>query len=424
MTRSVITYPGITQEQKDSVLETMKPYASVYNEDVNFLIDYSSASKKLLHRDLYDKQRAEYPQFPSALLQCARDVAVESVKSWNAACIKREQKAKGKKSRRKGGKKLKPVKRPSMKQMCTMRYDVRCVKLRGCQLTFSTCRERVKTIVHIPEYFTERYSSSGGWKFKGANIGFDRKGRFFVVLIISKPDEPVKEDGRTVGIDRGLYNIAYTSDGTAYGAKEVRKVKRKYNHVRSELQKKGTRSARRKLKAISDREKRFVLDKNHCISKRLAGDVSVSTYVIEDLSLINDYKHKGIRNKTMRKWLSNWSYSDLEEKLIYKCQKNGIAVVKVDPALTSQTCSVCGSVDEHSRKGNRYTCNHCGNRMHSDYNAAVNIRDKYLTLAMQSGQAAVNQPYGWSAGTDPSENRAEVPEKRLRPSRWAHLSGS
>ena len=417
MTRSVITYPQIIEEQKDSVLETMKPYAGVYNEDVSFLIDHSSTSKKLLHKELYDRQRLKYPQLPSALLQCSRDVAVESVKSWNAACRKREQKAKKKKSRRRGGKKLKPVKRPSMSEKCTMRYDVRCVTLRGCQLTFSTCRERIKTIVHIPEYFTERYSSSDGWKFKGVDIGFDKNGRFFVVLIFSKTDEPVKKEGRTVGIDRGLYNIAYTSDGTAYGAKEVRKVKRKYNYLRSVLQKKGTRSAKRKLKALSGREKRFVLDKNHCISKRLAGDDSVATYVIEDLSPINDYKQKGVRNKTMRKWLSNWSYADLEEKLIYKCQKNGIAVVKVDPALTSQTCSACGSVDEHSRKGNRYTCKCCGNRMHSDHNAAINICDRYLTLAMQSGQAAVNQPYGWGAGTDPSGNGAEVTGEHPRPSR-------
>ena len=35
--------------------------------------------------------------------------------------------------------------------------------------------------------------------------------------------------------------------------------------------------------------------------------------------------------------------------------------------------------------------------MHADVNAAINIRDNYITRVQQSGQAAVNQPYGWGA---------------------------
>ena len=30
-------------------------------------------------------------------------------------------------------------------------------------------------------------------------------------------------------------------------------------------------------------------------------------------------------------------------------------------------------------------------------NAAINIRDNYITRALKLGQAAVNQPYGWRA---------------------------
>ena len=173
-------------------------------------------------------------------------------------------------------------------------------------------------------------------------------------------------------------------------------MKRRYNHVRSELQEKGTRSAKRRLMAISGCEKRFVQDQNHCISKKLADTDDVSVYVLEDLSSMNMLKLKGKSNKTMRKWLSNWSYSDLEAKLSYKCQMNGIRVEFVDARYTSQKCSVCKTIDKDSRKGNRYVCRHCGSRMHADTNAAINIRDSYITRVMQSGQAAVNQPYGWS----------------------------
>ena len=99
----------------------------------------------------------------------------------------------------------------------------------------------------------------------------------------------------------------------------------------------------------------------------------------------------------MRKWLSNWSYSDLEFKLAYKCQRNGISVEFVDARNTSRKCSVCKTIDKASRKGNRYICRHCGSRMHADTNAAINIHDNYITRALKPGQAAVNQPYGWSA---------------------------
>ena len=340
--------------------------------------------------------------------RCARDVAVEAVKNWNVKKTKLKQK-KPKTAER--------MKRPSMKEKCTMRYDVRTITLRGSQLTFSTCDKRVKTIISIPGFFTERYSPSEGWKLKGANIGINRKGRVFVNLIWECPDyDIVENDGKIVGLDIGVYNIVTTSDGVHYGAEDVRRVKRKYNHgaedvrrvkrkynrVRSVLQKKGTRSAKRRLVSISGCEKRFVHDQNHCISKKLANtDENVSVYVLEDLSSMNMLRLKGKSNRTMRKWLSNWSYSDLEEKLIYKCKRNGIRVEFVDARYTSQKCSVCKTIDKASRKGNRYTCRHCGNNMHADVNAAINIRDNYITRIQQSGQAAVNQPYGWGATGKP-----------------------
>ena len=127
----------------------------------------------------------------------------------------------------------------------------------------------------------------------------------------------------------------------------------------------------------------------------------MSVYVLEDLSSMNMLRLKGKSGKTMRKWISNWSYSDLEFKLTYKCQKNGIKVEFVDARYTSRKCSVCKTIDNASRNGNRYTCRHCGSSMHADTNAAINIRDNYITRAQKSGQAAVNQPYGWGARGKP-----------------------
>ena len=398
MRRSITVFPKLTGNEVSSIVETRKQYARAFNMSVECLINNNSTSKRFLHKVQYERIKEECPSLPTGLIQCARDVAVEAVKTWNVKRTKLKQKH---------PKKAERMRRPSMKEKCTMRYDVRTITLRGSQLTFSTCDKRIKTIISIPVFFTERYPDSEGWKLKGANIGMDRKGRVFVNLIYECPDyDIVENDGNIVGLDRGVYNIVTTSEGVHYGAKDVRRVKRKYNHVRSVLQKKGTRSAKRRLVSISGREKRFVHDQNHCISKKLANtDEDVSVYVFEDLSSMNMLRLKGKSNKTMRKWLSNWSYTDLEEKLIYKCRRNGILVEFVDARYTSQKCSVCKTIDKASRKGNRYTCRHCGSSMHADTNAAINIRDNYITRVQQSGQAAVNQPgepsghpaSGWSA---------------------------
>ena len=391
MRRSITVFPELADNEVSAVVETRKQYARAFNMSAECLINNSSTSKRFLHRMQYERIKEACPSLPTGLIQCARDVAVEAVRNWNG---KRTE------LRQKHPKKAERMRRPSMKEKCTMRYDVRTVTLRGSQLTFSTCEKRIKTIITIPGFFTARYPETDGWKLKGANIGMDRKRRVFVNLIYECPDPVIEEnnDGKIVGLDRGVYNIVTTSDGVRYGAKDARRVKRKYSHVRSVLQEKGTRSAKRRLKAISGCEKRFVHDQNHCISRKLANtDGAVSVYVLEDLSSMNMLRLKGKSSKTMRKWLSNWSYSDLEAKLSYKCQKNGIRVELVDARYTSQKCSVCKTIDKASRKGNRYVCRHCGSIMHADVNAAINIRDNYITRVMQSGQAAVNQPYGWSA---------------------------
>ncbi len=407
MRRSITVYPQLSREEISAVKETQRQYSKAFNLAVRCLVRNNSESKRFLHKEQYGLVRQECPHLPTGLIQCSRDVAVESVKSWNTKKTKaRNEKKRGRKSRE--------PKIPSMKEKCTMRYDVRTVTLRGGQLTFSTCSKRIRAIISIPSFFRERYPENEGWKMKGANIGINSKGRVFVSLVFECHDEvPFMEDGKIVGLDRGLYNIIATSDGERYGSKGTRAVKRKYNHVRSELQEKGTRSAKRRLKEISGREKRFVHDQNHCISKKLANAGYVSVYVLEDLEGISHLRCKGESSKTMRKWLSGWSYRDLEAKLEYKCSRNGIQVVKVDARYTSQKCSVCKTIDKSSRKGNQYVCVHCGNRMHADHNAAVNIRDNYITCLQKGRQAAVNQPYGWNAAGKPE---TEPTGKRSCPS--------
>ena len=59
-----------------------------------------------------------------------------------------------------------------------------------------------------------------------------------------------------------------------------------------------------------------------------------------------------------------------ERKLAYKAGQ----VVKVDPALTSQTCSVCGHAHTSNRPSQAvFACGACGFQARADHNAARNI---------------------------------------------------
>ena len=302
---------------------------------------------------------------------------------------------------------------PSATKTRTMRYNARCMSLRGNLLTLSTVGRRLRTLIEIPQFFYDRWLKEAiRWKCDACTVTISKKRQVIVHpdFVIEVPD--VRAEGDVLGVDRGIYNVAATSDGELINSRKIRSVKRRYAHDRKTLQQKGTRSAKRRLKNLSGREKRFVHDQNHCISKHIAGKRNVSVVVLEDLSWIDDLKPKKNRksNRTMRKWLSNWSYADLEAKIIYKCQRNGIVVAWVDPRDTSITCPVCGTVNAHFRKGNRFRCTCCGHTDHADVNAAVNIRARYLTQAVQSGQAAVNRPGepqghpvdGWSATGKPA----------------------
>ena len=61
------------------------------------------------------------------------------------------------------------------------------------------------------------------------------------------------------------------------------------------------------------------------------------------------------------------------EKLHRVCEESGINFIEVDPAYTSQTCSLCGFISKDSRQGERFCCVKCGMEMDADINAAKNI---------------------------------------------------
>ena len=72
-----------------------------------------------------------------------------------------------------------------------------------------------------------------------------------------------------LGIDLGIKNIAVDSDREIFESKKIENTRQRYSRLRSILQHIGTRSAKRKLKKLSGKERRFKKDVNHVISKHI-----------------------------------------------------------------------------------------------------------------------------------------------------------
>jgi IS605 OrfB family transposase len=152
--------------------------------------------------------------------------------------------------------------------------------------------------------------------------------------------------------------------------------------LRAKLQKKGTKSSRRRLKKLSGKERKFATWTNHNISKRIVTTAKDTNrgIAIEELGGIRD---RVTVRRSQRVTMHSWSFSQLRLFLEYKTRLNGIQIVAVDSRNTSRTCPSCGHIDKANRKTQSvFSCVSCGFSGLADHIAAVNIR----------GRAVVNRP--------------------------------
>ena len=250
------------------------------------------------------------------------------------------------------------------------------------ELSINTLDGRIKMIPTCHKVF-DKYLD-GTWKLGNA-ILFEKDGkwRFHITATKEIPEKTREDFHKVVGIDRGLRFIANTYDEKGevmfFSGKEARRKRENFDKVREELQKRGTRSARKKLKKISGRENRWMTDVNHCISKTLVQEFGEDTlFVLEDLV---DISHHPVKAKTEkgRKWnhsVSSWAFYQLEQFLSYKANLNNSMVLKVSAKYTSQRCPKCGSVDSSNRHHSihEYICKNCGYHSNDDRVAAMNIQ--------------------------------------------------
>lgn len=198
-----------------------------------------------------------------------------------------------------------------------------------------------------------------------------KKGKFYLFQTVEVAEDAIKNMEEFIGCDFGQSDICTLSDGTNYNSQQLKKVRKKYTKVRVSVQSKGTKGAKKLLKRLSGRERRFVSISNHTIAKQIVAKAYAENkgIAIEDLRGIR--KTAKLKSKAHKIELNKWSFYQLRQYLAYKAKLKGIPLMIVPPAYTSQTCSVCKHIGE--RKAKYFSCKNCGHVADADQNAAVNI---------------------------------------------------
>lgn len=180
---------------------------------------------------------------------------------------------------------------------------------------------------------------------------------YYISLIWEKEVE-IKKVGKSIGIDVGYRKLIQTSDNQRIGDEMLLIYKNIVNKKRN-----------------GKEYKRALLERDNLINYYVnqINVEGISKIIIEDL---NNVKYKSSYNNKTNDLISRWTYRPLQNKITMMCEVNGIELVKVSPAYTSQTCSLCGHVDKNSRQGDLFKCTRCGEELDADYNASINIHNR------------------------------------------------
>lgn len=250
-------------------------------------------------------------------------------------------------------------------------------------VSIGTLEKRIRIPFLVGENYLP-YLLSQDWLFGSAELVPTRKGYSLHVTVKRAIDEPnLTECDAIIGVDRGMnfLAVATNQDDKAmfFKGRSIKDKKARFVRQRKDLQRKGTRSAKRKLKKLAGRENRFMTDINHQVANEVIKFAKASgsrpCIVLEDLTNINLQTTVRLRD---RYWRFSWAFAQLEFIVRYKAVAEGIPVLSVSPKYTSQKCPKCGHTEKANRdkKKHRFECRKCHYKLNDDLVGARNIRDR------------------------------------------------
>ncbi len=391
MDRTIQLHLHTTPEQADALTETLAQFTHAYNMVCEYGWNTQEKNGVKLHHATYYDAKASCPGLVSDLLIQARVKATETLKSAFTWKAKHEAKHRKKVEKaRKLGKpepRFTPVKCPRS-MACGPRYNVHTYTFNWTKsvVRLSTTHGKQTIPFTVPD-FCRKYLGNPNTT---ADLLY-KNGKWWLHVVMSVPEPVVPQDSTVIGIDLGLNRPAVTSHKHFLGNTRWKEIDRRTFRLKRKLQSKGTKSAKRHLKKLSQRQARFHRDCDHVLSKQIVVSTPTgATIVLENLTNIRETSKigRGKKNKNVenKRKLHSWTFAQLYGFIAYKGQERGIGVEKIDPRHTSQTCSRCGHRARNNRRSQSlFLCRKCHYSLNADLNASKNIRDKHIASLASVG---------------------------------------
>ena len=345
-----------SESTKTYWLSMLEECAEAYNFCCNFLTSNDiPMTVKEVHKALYYKIRSKHPSLSSqTAIKIYKDAmsAVRSIRS----------------------NKHTDAKIPT-KTNLSLRLDKRIYSrlgIDGISISDGTMGKRE----HVPFILYPKAAEMFASYTCADPLVFVRDGELWLSVPFEVPNKPVLSD-MAVGVDLGERQLFVTSEGKSFSDKKYLAAKRRVRHKKSQLKSVGTKSARRKLRKLSKRERNLTKDMCRRAATARLESTSAGYVILEDLKGIKKKTSRtkdGFRRKKHNKRMAQVPFHEFKEELSHKAPLYGKRVETVSPAYTSQTDSRTGRRDGE-RKGRRYICKD-GTVLDADWNAAVNIAHK------------------------------------------------
>lgn len=212
---------------------------------------------------------------------------------------------------------------------------------------------------------------------------------FAVVNVDTYNQSPTKSENKAIiGVDMGILNMMFASDGTIYdNPKAYKKAQKSLIRCQKKLSKKvrGSNNSKKQQILLAKKHYRIKCIRSNAIHQATTDLVrKAKTIVIEDLDVKGMFK-----NKYLSKSLTDVSFGEIKRQLVYKCKWYGVELIFAERFYpSSKLCYNCGHKKEVLKLNERvYNCSNCNISIDRDFNASKNLASLGTTHSTSGSKA-------------------------------------
>lgn len=218
---------------------------------------------------------------------------------------------------------------------------------------------------------------------KTVTVSRNPSGQYFASILVDDGlDLPTPStEGKAIGIDVGIIDIAVTSDGEKFSnpkwmtKHEKNRIRKERKLARKQQASNRRDKARRLVSRVHNHISNCRSDFLHKLSRRIVDENQV--IVVENLNV-----KAMTKNRKLSKAISQVGWGMFCTMLKYKAEWEGKTYLEIDRFFaSSKTCSHCyHKVEELPLNIRSWVCPKCNTRHDRDINASINIRDEGLRI--------------------------------------------